>query len=102
MSTVSVEVVCPDGAVFKVYDGVTGKYVSSGSFSSGAGSVTLTMCVRESDGATVSPMTGRFNTIVVVPPGDPQSNFEDGFILGWGVLAAMAAAWGIMFMRRAM
>ncbi|WP_298609619.1 hypothetical protein [uncultured Thiobacillus sp.] len=33
--------------------------------------------------------------------GDPASNFTDGAILGWGVVAAMAVAWGLKQLGRA-
>lgn len=33
---------------------------------------------------------------------DPVTNFSDGMALGWGVVAAMAAAWGVVSLRRAL
>lgn len=33
--------------------------------------------------------------------GDPSSNFTDGAFLGWGVVAAMAVAWGLKQLGRA-
>lgn len=35
-------------------------------------------------------------------PADPVEAFIDGHILGWGVVAAMAAAYGIHLLRRAL
>jgi hypothetical protein len=34
--------------------------------------------------------------------GDPSQDFIDGNLLGWGVVAAMVAAWGVMVLRRGM
>lgn len=33
---------------------------------------------------------------------DPATNFSDGATLGWGVAAAMAAAWGVVHLRKAL
>lgn len=33
---------------------------------------------------------------------DPVTNFSDGAVLGWGVVAAMAAAYAIHLLRRAL
>jgi len=33
---------------------------------------------------------------------DPATNFTDGAVLGWGVVAAMAAAYAIHLLRRAL
>ena len=33
---------------------------------------------------------------------DAQSNFTDGATLGWGVAAAMAAAWAVVHLRKAL
>lgn len=33
---------------------------------------------------------------------DPSTNFSDGMTLGWGVVAAMAAAWAIVSLRKAL
>lgn len=33
---------------------------------------------------------------------DAQTNFTDGATLGWGVAAAMAAAWAVVHLRKAL
>lgn len=33
---------------------------------------------------------------------DPSTGFSDGMVLGWGVVAAMAAAYGVHLLRRAL
>lgn len=35
------------------------------------------------------------------PPCDTSSSFNDGVLMGWGVVAAMVAAYGIKVLRRA-
>jgi len=37
-----------------------------------------------------------------IPYSDPVQSFQDGAIIGWGIAAAMAAAWAIHFLRRAL
>lgn len=38
----------------------------------------------------------------LAPQMDPVENFTDGNILGWLVVAAMAAAWGLMVLKRSL
>lgn len=33
---------------------------------------------------------------------DPTTHFNDGLTLGWGVVAAMAAAWAVVSLRKAL
>lgn len=33
---------------------------------------------------------------------DPTTGFSDGMVLGWGVVAAMSAAYGVHLLRRAL
>lgn len=33
---------------------------------------------------------------------DPVTGFTDGMVLGWGVAAAMAAAWAVVYLRKAL
>lgn len=40
-------------------------------------------------------------TVTAGADGDPTSNFTDGALLGWGVVAAMAVAWGLKQLGRA-
>lgn len=54
------------------------------------------------DGATHSAVLS-VQPVSVQPVGvDPATGFTDGMTLGWGVAAAMAAAWAIHSMRRAL
>lgn len=58
----------------------------------------LTQCF---DGAAYTPVTSVL-AVTVQPVGvDPQTGFTDGMALGWGVAAAMAVAWSIHVLRRA-
>jgi hypothetical protein len=42
-----------------------------------------------------------FPSCTYVAPETSSQLFTDGTVLGWGVLSAMAAVWGLMYMRRA-
>lgn len=47
--------------------------------------------------------TQRFNTNAIIPtfPAcDTAEQFNDGLIIGWGIAAAMIAAWAFNFMRQ--
>lgn len=65
-----------------------------------AGGVTFTSgiygCSDPAGTVTATPVAYAIDTT------DPTTNFTDGMILGWGVVAAMAAAYGIHLMRRAL
>jgi len=39
---------------------------------------------------------------VDVLPGNPEASFSDGVILGWGVVAAMVAAYAVHLLRRSL
>lgn len=53
------------------------------------------------DGTTYTAVVS-VQPVSIQPVGtDPQTGFTDGMVLGWGVAAAMAAAWAIHAMRRA-
>lgn len=53
------------------------------------------------DGSTYSAVVS-VQPVSIQPVGtDPATGFTDGMTLGWGVAAAMAAAWAIHAMRRA-
>jgi len=41
-------------------------------------------------------------TVTAAPVLDPLTGFTDGAVLGWGVVAAMAMAYGIHLLRRAL
>ncbi|EKZ97634.1 hypothetical protein D769_19293 [Cupriavidus sp. HMR-1] len=38
--------------------------------------------------------------VIQFPPCDPAANFMDGMTVGWGVVAAMFLAWGVVYLRR--
>lgn len=40
--------------------------------------------------------------VVAFPDCDPYESFKDGMTMGWGVVGAMAIAWGVMYLRRAL
>lgn len=53
------------------------------------------------DGSTYTAVIA-VQPVSIQPVGtDPETGFTDGMTLGWGVAAAMAAAWAIHAMRRA-
>ncbi|WP_104655772.1 hypothetical protein [Ralstonia insidiosa] len=39
---------------------------------------------------------------MVFPDCDPYESFKDGMTVGWGVVAAMFLAWGVVYVRRAL
>lgn len=53
------------------------------------------------DGSNYSAVTSVLPVSLQPTAIDPTSGFTDGMTLGWGVAAAMAAAWAIHTLRRA-
>lgn len=47
---------------------------------------------------SITNLTSTNMTIPSFPACDETLDFKDGMLLGWGVAAAMIAAWGIRFM----
>lgn len=72
---------------------------------SGAWSLNYKTCTTGTASPTCSPYSVAAPTNVVgsctlTPSADPVQEFTDGNLLGWGVVAAMVAAWGITVLRR--
>lgn len=54
------------------------------------------------DGTTTTPVVSVL-PVSLQPAGvDPVTGFTDGAVLGWGVAAAMVAAWAVHSLRRAL
>jgi hypothetical protein len=70
-----------------------GKWIVRGVYYSSNGSVTT--------GSYGAVPVKVFPSCNYVAPESNSELFTDGTVLGWGVLAAMAAVWGVMYMRRA-
>lgn len=49
---------------------------------------------------TYSAWTPTFPSCTISAVDDPVESFADGNVLGWGVVAAMVAAWAIVQLRR--
>lgn len=64
-----------------------------------AGTVTFTGIFGCSDAAGVVSATP---VAYAIDTADPTTHFSDGMILGWGVVAAMSAAYGIHLLRRSL
>lgn len=54
------------------------------------------------DGATYSAVSAVVPVSIQPSNFDPEESFSDGMSLGWGVAAAMVAAWAIVHLRRAL
>lgn len=52
------------------------------------------------DGTFGGILTLKPVTVSAAPTATPGAEFTDGAVLGWGVVAAMVAAWGITVLRR--
>jgi len=53
-----------------------------------------------SSAGDVSMLSDAAAPAIVFPPCDPAGTFKDGMTVGWGVVAAMIAAWGVVSLRR--
>lgn len=71
---------CDQGASFGFLGGYAGCFLEDGSSAPG----------------TAVPVSIQPESI------DAQTNFTDGATLGWGVAAAMAAAWAVVHLRKAL
>lgn len=60
-------------------------------------------CITSPGGEFVSGSTVVITPVSLQPETlNPGTNFTDGALLGWGVVAAMVAAWAITILRRAL
>ena len=55
-----------------------------------------------SSSGTVTTLTASNATVPTFPACTQSQNFTDGMTLGWGVAAAMVAAFGVKFLARAL
>lgn len=53
-------------------------------------------------GCTDSGVVSATPVAYAVDTTNPDTNFSDGMSLGWGVVAAMAAAWAVVVLRKAL
>lgn len=53
-----------------------------------------------SSAGDVSMLTDAVAPAITFPTCDPAGSFKDGMTVGWGVVAAMIAAWAVVTVRR--
>lgn len=64
--------------------------------------VSATGAVQCFDGTNYTPLSAVVPVSIQPANFDPEESFSDGMSLGWGVAAAMVAAWAIVHLRGAL